>query len=436
MSSRAADKQELLEPQGRQAGLWLFMLACIALVGGFLYWAQWGTLDVVSDAPGEVVPAGQVKRLQHLEGGIVANLLVQEGMLVEEGQPLIELATVDSEGELAELEIRLSALDVRIHRLRAELAGEKRFVIPKALQRPEVKEAVVESQALFNVRRKRLESQLQVQQDLISQRAHETAEIQARVGWNRSMLKHLEEQLAISRKLLKKNLSNRMTHADLLKEEAQSKGMISESQARLKRVRAAEAESRAQLVTIVTAFHEEARQALDDAIRTRQELSQRKAKLEDSLARRVMRAPVRGIVKTLNLFSKGEVVKPGATVLELVPTGEQLIIEAKLPVQEVGFISVGQRAIIQLPSADLSRFGKLYGTVAGVSPDAMVTQEGHAFYRVRITPEATRFSNQSNHYDLRPGVQVMVSILTGRRTVLDYLLTPLMGGMDRAFRER
>ena len=166
------------------------------------------------------------------------------------------------------------------------------------------------------------------------------------------------------------------------------------------------------------------------------ELSQRIRKFEDSLKRTVVRAPVDGVVKEVLVSTVGGVLQPGDTVAELVPVGDRLIVEAELPIQDIGYVQVGQHAIIKLNSPDLVRFGKLDGTVVRISPDKLVRDDGQPYYRVRIDTERNYFERDNLRYELFPGTQVVASIQTGKRTVVEYLLDPFIGSISEAMRER
>ena len=183
-------------------------------------------------------------------------------------------------------------------------------------------------------------------------------------------------------------------------------------------------------------FAEEARQELEDKRRRLNELNQRLGKFEDSLKRTTLRSPVDGVVKTLHVVTRGGVVRPGGDVVEIVPGEDRLVVEARLPIQDIGYVRPGQVARLKLASPDAVRFGSLDGTVTVVSPDTVITQQGQAFYKVRLETEQTYFERGPVRYQLYPGMQIMASILTGERTVLEYLLTPFLYAMDSALEER
>lgn len=419
---------------GRSQGTRLFLWSCVALVVVFFSWASLGRLDVVSSAMGEVVPSSQVKSVQHLEGGIVRAILVREGDTVTEGQTLVELEPTKSGADVDELEIRLAALGVTMARLEAEASGAD-LSFPDELSAADP-DLIRQARDLFLTRRERLENELRVQRELVAQRDQEIKEVRARVRNNRKSLKFLDEQIEISQKLLKLDLTNRMKHLELLKEASDLKGRIEEDGALLPKAQAAQKEAKARLDAIRAAFREDARRDLEEATRSHKELTQRLRKLADSLRRTVLRAPVDGIVKTVHVATRGGVVQPGKTVVDIVPAGDRLVIEARLPTHDIGFVRPGQEAKVRLASAEAGRFDSLTGEVVRVSPDTLLTNEGQPFYKVRIETKESFFERGGLRYDLFPGMQVQCAIRTGSRTVLQYLLDPYVSSLEEAMGER
>jgi membrane fusion protein, adhesin transport system len=416
-------------------GTHAFLLACMAMVAAFLAWANIGQLDVVAVATGEVVPSSQVKSVQHLEGGIVRSILVKEGQKVVKNQPLIELEPTRSGAELGELTIRVAALQVSIIRLETEMIGGSRLEFPTEF-RASNPDLVGQTERFFRTRMRRMASQLSGQRQQIIQREHEIKEIGVRLKNTANSLKLVREQLKISKRLTNLDLSNRMNHLGMLKEEAELKGRIEEDRARLPSSKAGLLAAKAQMDATKNGFKEEAATELADARRTFSELSQRIRTLEDSLRRTVLRAPVDGIIKTLYVVTQGGVIQAGKTVLDMVPGDDKLVIEARLATQDIGYVQLGQEARIQLASAEAARFGTLEGKVIHISPDTIVTREGMPYYKVRIQTERDFFESGNLRYRLSPGMQVQSSIQTGTRTVMRYILDPYIGKMGTALRER
>lgn len=419
------------ELRGGRRLLWL-LVATLLL---FFAWAGYGRLDVVSLAEGEVVPSSRVKRIQHLEGGIVREIRVKEGERIGAGQPLVELEPTRSGAELGELEVRLASLDIELARLDAEVAGAHEVVVPERLAEAHP-EMAAQARELFTTRRQRLANERVIQRELLTQRDREIEEIGGRMASSGERLTLVEEQIRISKKLVKLDLSNRMNHLNLLKEAADLRGRIAEDRALLPRAEAARNEARARLAAIETRFQEEAREAQRSRSRERRELHQRLARLQDTLRRTVLRSPVEGIVKSLHVATRGGVIQPGDTIADIVPVDDRLVIEAKLPTHDIGFVRPGQRVSVRLATAEAARFGTLEGEVERVSPDALHGREGPPYYRVRIRTERDHFAEGDLRYHLFPGMQVTCSIRTGSRTVLQYLLDPYVNTLGQALRER
>lgn len=417
------------------AGTHLFLVVVFVGFFSFVAWAAMGRLDIVSHAKGEVVPASQVKEVQHLEGGIVSKILVKEGDRVVANQPLVALQSVGTGSDLDELRIRLANQQVKIIRLNAEIRGDESPPYPEEFQK-KYPELVERDTQLFHSRMKRRAHQVRAQQEVILQRKHEIAEILERLKSNRAIANLYKEQIAISEKLLRQDLSNRMQHITYLMDESRVKGQISEDEQALKRIQSSIQESEAKEQSILDAFQEEAQNELIETVGQEKELLQRLRKSEDSFNRTLLLSPVDGIVKTLYVVTVGGVVPPGGTVLDIVPGKDLMIIEAELPTQDIGFVRPGQQVTIRLASADSARLGVINGKVHTISPDTHVNKEGTSFYKIQVKPDRYYFSQQGVEYPLVPGMQVVCSIITGDRTVLNFLLEPMIGSVGTALQER
>lgn len=413
----------------------LFFLLCSAMIAAFGLWAHYGRLDVVSTAVGEVIPSSQIKSVQHLEGGIVREIMVREGEAVKKGQPLVSLEPTSSGADVDELRVRMTSLTLDVGRLEAEVSGAEAPILPERLMK-EYPGPVAESLALFNTRRSRFNNQLAGQHERISQDQEQIQEITSRIENNAARLRLLREQIKISESLMKEQLTNRMQHIDLLKESTALTGRITEDQGALRRAQSALIEARTKLEAIRDAFQEKVQSELEQKRRGLEEYASRARKFADSLRRTVLRSPVDGIVKSLYVFTVGGVLPPGGTVVDIVPGGDRMIIEARLPPQEIGYVNTGQKALVTLASNDATRFGHIAGSVVNISPDTIQTDDGKSFYKVRIATERDYFEHNASRYRLVPGVQVVTSIRTGERSVLAYITDPFMESVRTAMRER
>jgi adhesin transport system membrane fusion protein len=412
-----------------------FFFLCAATCVSFLAWSAIGTLDIVSVAQGEVIPSTQVKSIQHLEGGIVLEIMAREGQRVAQGQALVTLEPTTSGADVGELQVRLSSLRAEIARLEAEAEGKPapEFDADLKAARPDL---VAQVQERFDVRRRGNLSKITSQKEMMLQRKHEIEAITARIKTSEDQLKLQREQIKISEDLLKSDLTNRYNHLDLLKKSTELTGGIEQDKASVLRANASLKEAESTLQSIISSYQEEVGKELKETRVSFQELSQRIEKYKDSLKRTVVRSPVDGFIKTLYVVTIGGVVKPGGPIADVVPGEDRLVIEAKLPTQDIGYVEAGQAAKVKLASADATRFGALDGTVLSISPDALVTQDGMPYYKVRIETSADHFAQKNLKYFLFPGMQVMASIETGKRTVLEYLTDPMRGYVGDAMRER
>jgi membrane fusion protein, adhesin transport system len=363
------------------------VFALVILVAVSLFASTRFPIEVVSVAAGEVTPSGQVKRIQHLEGGIVSEVLVEEGQQVSQGDVLMRFEGVSATADMRELGTYLASLRLDILRLEAEQRGADSFQVSEDLAR-RFPSLVQESKALLKSRRDRVRG---MQEALRLQR----------------------EQVAISEQLLKSEIQSRLSHLSVLREENQLEGRLQD-------------------------YRQEVSTQLAKANKDLAEKDQRMLKYTDSVDRNDLRTPVTGEVKVVYFKTKGGVVPPGGVVMEVVPTGEKLVIEVKLPVGDVGYVQIGQTANLRLASRDAIRFGSIEGRVVYVSPDSSTgeAQQQGPYYRVRIETSADRFESAGQSYRLIPGVQVIASIITGNRSLFSYFMSPFLSTSATAFRER
>lgn len=427
-----------LKPQKAETAPYFSALLVLILAGlilGLGIWAHQRTLGVISVAVGEVKPGSRVQEVQHFEGGIVEAILVREGEAVFAGQSLLELSPTRGEADLAELSSRILDLTAERAWLVAEIEQTEAPNFPMELldTAPELAE---KAQQMFLTRRGQAEAEVARLRDLANVRQQEIRTIETRMTANAANLKLIEEQLSISQGLLEKGITNRFKHLQIEREVQQIKGSIAQDRELTKGAKAALAGAQNAIKEACLKRLQEARQLLADVERDLAEFRQRVVKFEDALLRTIIRAPVDGVIKEMSVATIGGVVQPGETVLEIVPGGNQLMVEAELPPQEIGYVKLGQRAVIRLNSSELVRFGHIEGTVSEISPDRLEKSDGQPYFRVRINAESSFFSAGKARYDLYPGAQVVANIHTGERSVLDYVTAPILSQGMQALQER
>ena len=426
----------------------LFLVFCCIIVA-VCYWAYVSTIAVVSVAEGEVIPSGQIKTIQHLEGGIIKEILVQEGQRVKKDEKIMILESTSSQADVNEVQTRIDLLTIKTIRLKAEIDN---LIMAKYSNyyslnySNEVKQAL----DLFSNRTKRIKSEKLIAEKMvdqaeenIKQEIQNLKKIEARFNQTLITIELLDDQIKISEELLEEQLTTEYNHLNLLKEKSNlvTKQMEDEEakiggESAIKVAKTSLEDARIKFQNVKRSFLEETEIELEDTTREIAQLNEIKKKLLDSLSRTTIIAPVDGIIKELVFNTEGGVVPPNSSVMNIVPTGDELVIEARLPTADIGFVKKGQPATIRLASADAINFGNIDGIVKKISPDAIQDDNGNTYYKVEIETQKTYFEYNQQRYNLTPGVEVSASILTGERTIAEYLLNPLINISNKAFRER
>jgi adhesin transport system membrane fusion protein len=401
---------------------------------GLIVWASFAPLDIATQAFGEVAPTDQVQKVQHLEGGIVREIHVKEGQRVKRGDPLVELEGTAAQADTRELESRIGALRIRILRLEAVIARAPGIRFPADLLADFPKE-VDEARELFRTQVERAASNRDAQSWKIVQRGEERQELKARMDHLQEQQRVLREQLKIDKQLLDKGIGNQYEYLQRVREDTGISGQILEVQASLRRIEAAKKQEQSGLASINATNFEDLRKDLEESRKQLAEMQKRLEKFKDSTARTVIRAPVDGTVFILYTVTRGGVVAPGGLVASLVPGSERLVVEVKLNAGEVGLVSRGQQARLRLEGAGTQRFRPIDGEVVHISSDAITEPQKPPYFLVRVAPRQNEFSDGVTQYRLSPGVQVSASIVTGHRTVMQYLLGPMLGRFSGALTE-
>ena len=421
----------LAERVRRHALMWV-LVACVLC---FIAWSLVFQLDVASYAQGQVIPAGQLKRIQHLEGGIVREIRVVEGQQVATGAVIAELEDVVATSDVGDLRSRMASLEIKAARISACLERAGSLRLPPELE-SEFPAMVSDARSAFGACRERYQAMLRNHESRIAQRRAEIEQARQQLAGLQSRSQFVAEQVRISTAMLKEKLTHEYEHLQLKKEQAQIDADRNATTANLERAQTALAEASSAL----EAFRgEEDVNLRKDLLETRTELNslrERMKKPTDSQERTVVRSPVAGTVMTLYFKNRGAVVSPGGTIATLVPDGEALLVEAKLPIGEVGYVHVGARARLSIASGGVG-FSTIDARVVHISPDAaMDDKTGASFYIVRLEPAETAFRRGDDRYALRPGVQVMAAIITGARPVMSLLVEPFVGSGIRPLTER
>ncbi|MBF0167422.1 MAG: HlyD family type I secretion periplasmic adaptor subunit [Alphaproteobacteria bacterium] len=407
----------------------------MGLLGAFIIWATFAHLDEVAVAQGEVVPFGKVKLIQHLEGGVLREMSIQEGQIVHEGAPLFQVDLPASAINKEELQVRLDGAYLQRARLEAEANGAP-LVFPEAeaARQPDLRLA---EQNTYDSRTREHQSTVAKIIEQVKQRELDVQEMESRRRTSQANLRIAHEKMAMSKDLLKDGLTPRMEHLQVQRDVETLQGEISQLESAVPRAKAALSEALNRQIEEEQKYRREAREQLSQAelnvARTRELLSQA---TEQSLRSQV-NSPIDGIVKNLRYNTIGGVIKPGDTVLEIVPLKDRMIIEAKLNPIDRGYVEAGQKALVKVSTYDFARYGGLYGKVSLVAADSTIDQtNGTAYFRVVAETDKSYLGDSEGILPITPGMQASVEIHTGTKTVMEYLLKPVIKLKHEAFRER
>lgn len=430
----ANDLRAALEDRAPRSA-WMLTAAIGFLIAAGLAWAHFAVLDEVTTGPGKVIPARQLQVVQPLETGRVREILVKEGQLVEAGEILMHIDDTAVASELGELHERRAAFRAEILRLQAEATGAE--TMPYANTVPEIDPDAyrVESQ-LFRARRKKLQDDLAVLEQQSIQKEQEVLEFEARRGKLEESLEPLERELELTRELYDRKVVPEVEFLRLRRQAIDLRGERDIVLAALPRARAAYEEVRRMMGTTVASHRADARERLARISADLAVIEERILSAEDRVVRTALRSPTRGVVNALNVTTVGAVVNSGQSLVEIVPHDDTLLIEARVRPQDVAFIRPDQDASVKLTAYDYSVYGTLDGKVERISADTTVDENGEAFYRIVVRTGENALEFNGNALPILPGMVATVDVLTGRKSVLDYLLKPIRKARNEALRER
>lgn len=418
----------------------LLLIASLALFVTFLIWAYFAVLDEVKRGNGKVVPSRQTQVVQSLEGGIIADLLVQEGAIVEKDQPLARIEDTNFASQFGEIRERRGAMAARVIRLEAETNGKTSVEFPTELIQSAPR-AVQAERSVFEAHMRKLAQDIDVVQQQELQKTKEIDELRASEKRFSETLALLNRELSLTRKLYDQKV---VPEIEMLRADRQAtdmRGQLAVVQATMVKTQAAVDEARSRRLNISTAFRA---QAEDDLAKSRGDLAVLEENIksaEDRVRRTELRSPVRGVVNKLNVTTIGAVVAPGASVMEITPLDDTLLVEGRIRPQDIAFIRPNHEAVVKISAYDSSVYGSLHGKVERISADTITDEKGdknergETFYRVMIRTETNHLGTTEHPLPILPGMVATVEILTGKKSVLDYLIKPARTLRDEALRE-
>jgi adhesin transport system membrane fusion protein len=410
--------------------LWAIFLVFAVL----FFWSAVADVETVTRAEGRVVPSARLQTIQNLEGGIVETIHIKQGAQVEAGQMLVTLSAVQTSSDLNSRRQQVLALRAKVARLQAQVQGSEP-VFPASLG-AEGRAFVDIERMAWQARRNEQQSQMATLDAQLAQKLKEREEAEVAVRTHQQTLALGQDEQRIIERMVERGLEPRLELVRINRVVADARGRVDGALLQIERSRAAmnEIESRKQALT--GQFRTEALAELNRSTLELRGTEETMPALSDRLARTEIKSPMKGVVNRVFVSTVGGVVKPGEHIVEIVPADDELIMEALVRPQDIGFVRVGQSARVKVTAYDFALFGSMEGTVRSISPDVSTNEKGETFYNVRVETRTRAMEALDKQLPIIPGMQVQVDIITGSKTVLQFLSKPLVAMKENAFRER
>lgn len=413
----------------------VMLLSMIGLFGAIVVWMSMAALDEVTPGVGKVIPSRQIQVVQNLEGGIVAEILTREGDQVAAGQVLMRIDATVAGASFREQEEAYLPLLASVARLQAEAEGREPVYPPDlARARPEI---VQREGELYRARKTELDSVVSVLTQQRAQRAQEVEELQGKLRGARESYELVKKEYDLTAPLVKQGLVAQVELLRLERQLSDFTAQISTANANIPKARAGMSEIDQRMRERRDNFRTEALKELADRRAKLASIQENMTARRDRMERAELRSPVKGIVKQLHANTVGGIIQPGQDVISIVPLEDSLLVEAQVNPRDVAFLHPGQPAKVKLTAYDFTVYGGMDAELESISADTITDKQGNSFYLIRVrTLKNTLSRPNGESLPIIPGMIAQVDILTGKRTVLDYLVKPFIKARYTALRER
>ena len=421
--------------QGPPAYSHAIIWATFAFIGAFLLWAAFANIGETTVGEGKVIPSSQIQVVQNLEGGIVSDIRIKVGDVVQKNQVLMLIDDTRYASSFQENKAKNDALTAKIARLNAEVSGQPFTLTPQL--RKDNPDLAQREYTLYQQRQAEYGANTSAFRQQIDQRTQELKEKRSRLGQINASLELLNRELTMSRPLVKQGA---MSEVELLRLERQAndlKGELEATKIAIPRLESAVTEAKNKLDSYVAKFRADALAELNQVRAEQEGTAATGVALKDRVERAVVRSPVTGTVKSVKVTTIGGVVQPGSELLELVPLEDNLLIEAKVKPRDIAYLRPGQESLVKITAYDFSIYGGFPAKLEYISADSITDEKkGESYYLVRVRTTSSTPARSDKPLAIIPGMTATVHIQTGEKTFLHYLLKPIIKTKEMAFRER
>lgn len=412
----------------------MILVICVTFLFVSIVWANFATLDEITHAQGKVIPSSSLQVVQNLEGGVVKEILVREGDDVEKDQVLMIIDDTQAASSVQENQVKIDSLKAKIVRLVAETQG-KPPVFPDSLLQ-EAPSAVQSESDLYQSRQKELEAQVNISMEDQKAKTQQLTEAMGRMDQLQKNADLAKKELNLNKPLLAEGV---VSEVDILKLERaanDANGELEANKLAIPRLQADINQANQRIQETTAKFTSQAQDELSQSIAQLKQLSEGSNALQDRLHRTMVRSPVKGTVNQIFIHTVGGIIKPGADLVEVVPLEDNLLVQANVKPADVAGLRPGLAVMVKLTAYDFSIYGGLKGTLDHISADTIKGEKGEVYYEIRVKTERNYLEHNGKKLPIKAGMAANVDILTGKKTVLDYLFKPILKAKQDALTER
>lgn len=417
-------------PRGGRAILYVV----VVFVALFFYWASVSEIEEVTRGDGKVIPSGQIQVVQNLEGGILSEILVDVGDMVKKGQLLLRIDEKRFSSSFQQNRVKYLSFLAKAARLRAEASGES-FEVPAEVVK-EMPEIARRERELYQTRMREFESSQAIRREQISQRRQEIRELNTRLNELTRTRALIQKELDLTRPLVGQGAASEVEVLRLERQASEMAGDIAATRDSIPRAASKLQEAQLALEEEKLNFHNEAKAELNDTLAQLEEFSANAIALEDRLRRTAVRSPVNGTINRILVNTVGGVIQPGMDLIEIVPMDDTLLVEARVKPSDIAFLRPEQKAKVKFTAYDFTIYGGLDAELEHISADSITDEQGNSFYLVNVRTQKNYLGSENDPLPIIPGMVATVDILTGKKTILSYLLKPVLRAKYMALRER
>ena len=400
-----------------------------------ILWASFAEVDEVTRGEGKAIPSSKVQKVQNLEGGIVAQIYAKEGEVVEVGQPLLRLDETRFASNKGETEADRQAMALRVERLSAEVEDRPLNIDPE-LRKAAPSQAVSEA-SLYESRKQQLHDEVAGLEEQLVQRQQELREFNSKRAQYANSLQLLRQEIGMSEPLVAKGAVSQVEILRLRRSEVETRGEVDATSLAIPRAEAAVREVQSKIEETRGKFRSDALTQLNEARADLNKANATSKALDDRVHRTLVTSPVRGIVKQLLVNTVGGVIQPGSDIIEIVPLDDTLVIEAKILPKDIAFLHPGQEATVKFTAYDYTIYGGLKAKLEQIGADTITDEDKKTtYYPIRLRTESSHLGSDAKPLQIIPGMVATVDIMTGEKTIMSYLLKPIIKARTEALRER